>query len=109
MAAKGKLRYLKQLVHPEHLRAVPLNRLWLQLLAVFFLFSVVGYLVDLVYLKGQMPYAVVQLRRRTDRIVGTRRRRRVAVLDRAVAVVRFLFCGVERVQSEQVSRQHCHQ
>src|ERR1700721_1151218 len=59
MAAKGKLRYLKQLVHPEHLRAVPLKRLWSQLIGVFFLFSVVGFLVDLVYLKGQMPYAVV--------------------------------------------------
>jgi len=59
MAAKGKLQYLKELIHPEHLRAVPFNRLWLQLIAVFFLFSVVGFLVDLVYLKGQMPYAVV--------------------------------------------------
>jgi stage II sporulation SpoE-like protein len=59
MAAKSKLRYLKQLVHPEHLRAVPLKRLLSQLIGVFFLFSVVGFLVDLVYLKGQMPYAVV--------------------------------------------------
>jgi cytochrome c oxidase subunit IV len=59
MAAKGKLGYLKDLVHPEHLRAAPLKRLWLQLIAVFFLFSVVGFLVDLVYVKGQMQYAVV--------------------------------------------------
>jgi cytochrome c oxidase subunit IV len=59
MAAKGKLRYLTELIHPEHLRAVPFKRLWFQLIAVFFLFSVVGFLVDLVYLKGQMQYAVV--------------------------------------------------
>jgi hypothetical protein len=59
MAAKGKLWYLKDLIYPEHLRAVPLNRLWLQLLAVFFLFSVTGFLADLVYLKGQMQYALV--------------------------------------------------
>ena len=59
MAAKGKLWYLKDLFHPEHLRTVPFKRLWMQLIAVFFLFSVVGFLVDLVYVKGQMPYAVV--------------------------------------------------
>jgi cytochrome c oxidase subunit IV len=34
-------------------------RLWFQMIAVFFLFSVVGFLVDLVYVKGQMQYAVV--------------------------------------------------
>ncbi len=59
MAAKDKLRYLKELIHPAHLRAVPLKRLWFQMVAVFFLFSVVGFLVDLVYMKGQMQYAVV--------------------------------------------------
>jgi hypothetical protein len=59
MAAKSKLRYLKELIHPEHLRAVPFKRLWFQLIAAFFLFSVIGFLVDLVYLKGQMQYAVV--------------------------------------------------
>jgi Stage II sporulation protein E (SpoIIE) len=59
MAAKSKVRFLKELIHPEHLRAVPFKRLWWQLIAVFFLFSVVGFLVDLVYLKGQMQYAVV--------------------------------------------------
>ena len=58
MAAKGKLRFLKEFIHPEHLRAAPLKRLWTQLIGVFFLFSVVGFIVDLVYLKGQMPYAV---------------------------------------------------
>jgi hypothetical protein len=59
MAAKGKLGYLKDLVHPEHLRATPFKRLWSQLIAVFFLFSVVGFLVDLVEVKGQMQYAAV--------------------------------------------------
>jgi Stage II sporulation protein E (SpoIIE) len=59
MATKGKLWYLKDLVHPEHLRAARFQRLWLQLVAVFFLFFVAGFLVDLIYVKGQMPYAVV--------------------------------------------------
>ena len=59
MAAKSKLRFLEELVRPEHLRALPFKRLWSQLIGVFFLFSVVGFLVDLIYLKGQMPYAVV--------------------------------------------------
>jgi Stage II sporulation protein E (SpoIIE) len=58
MAAKGKHGYLRNLIRAEHLQAVPFKRLWLQLTAVFFLFSVVGFLVDLVYAKGQMPYAV---------------------------------------------------
>ena len=58
MAAKGKHGYLRNLIRTEHLHGVPFKRLWLQLIAVFFLFSVVGFVVDLVYLKGQMPYAV---------------------------------------------------
>jgi hypothetical protein len=36
-----------------------LKRLWVQLIGVFFLFSVVGFVVDLVYAKGQMQYAAV--------------------------------------------------
>ena len=59
MTEKGKLWYLKDLVHPEHLRIIPFKRLWIQLIAVFFLFFVAGFLVDLIYVKGQMPYAVV--------------------------------------------------
>ena len=59
MAAKGRLRYLDELIHPEHLRATPFKRLWSQLVGVFFLFSVVGFLVDLVYARGQMHYAQV--------------------------------------------------
>jgi serine phosphatase RsbU (regulator of sigma subunit) len=59
MAAKGKLWYLKALARLDHLRVVPFKRLWLQLVAVFFLFSVIGFVVDLIFAKGQMPYAVV--------------------------------------------------
>lgn len=58
MAAKAKPGYLRSLTRTEHLQGVPFKRLRLQLIAVFFLFSVVGFLVDLVYLKGQMPYAM---------------------------------------------------
>src|ERR1700749_4476683 len=58
MAAKDKLWRLVSFLRAEHLQSVPFKRLWLQLVAVFFLFSVVGFLVDLVYFKGQMPYAV---------------------------------------------------
>jgi hypothetical protein len=59
MAAKGKLWFLKEFFHPEHLRAAPFKRLWLQLIGIFFLFSVVGFLIDLIEVKGQMQYAVV--------------------------------------------------
>jgi cytochrome c oxidase subunit IV len=59
MAAKSKLWSPRDLIRTEHLQGVPLKRLWLQFTAVFFLFSVVGFLVDLVYAKGQMQYAAV--------------------------------------------------
>lgn len=59
MATKGTLSYLRALTRLDNLRTVPLNRLWLQLAAVFFLFSSIGFLVDLIEGKGQMPYAVV--------------------------------------------------
>jgi hypothetical protein len=58
MTAKGKQGYLKNLIGSEHLQDVPFKRLWLQFTAVFFLFSVIGFVVDLVYAKGQMQYAV---------------------------------------------------
>ena len=58
MAAKGKHGYLKSFISSEHLKGVPFKRLWLQLIGVFFLFSVIGFLIDLIYAKGQMPYAV---------------------------------------------------
>jgi stage II sporulation SpoE-like protein len=59
MAAKGKHWFLRNLIRVEHLQGVPFKRLWSQLIAVFFLFSVVGFLVDLIYAKGQMQYAAV--------------------------------------------------
>ena len=57
MAATSKLWSMRDLIRPEHLRTVPFKRLWSQLIAAFFLFSVVGFLVDLIYVKGQMPFA----------------------------------------------------
>ena len=42
MAAKGKHGYLKSFISSEHLKGVPFKRLWLQLIGVFFLFSVIG-------------------------------------------------------------------
>ena len=59
MAAHGKQGYFRGLIRTEHLHGVPLKRLWVQLIGVFFLFSVVGFVVDLVYAKGQMQYAAV--------------------------------------------------
>ncbi len=41
-----------------HLRQIPLRRLWVLLLAVFLLFSVIGFYVDLME-GGVLPYAVV--------------------------------------------------
>ena len=41
-----------------HLRQIPLRRLWVLLLAVFLLFSVIGFYVDLMA-GGVLPYAVV--------------------------------------------------
>lgn len=58
MAANGKPGYFRNLIRTEHLKDVPFRRLWLQLIAVFLLFSVIGFLVDLIYFKGQMPYAM---------------------------------------------------
>jgi hypothetical protein len=44
-----------------HFRQVPLRRLWVLLSAVFLLFSVIGFYVDLVVTNGEMPYAVVAM------------------------------------------------
>ena len=41
-----------------HFRSVPLKRLWVLIAAVFLLFSVYGFYVDLLY-RGVLPYAVV--------------------------------------------------
>ena len=59
MAAKGKLGHLKALLRVDHLRVVPFRHLWLEIAAVFFLFSAIGFLIDLMVAKGQMAYAVV--------------------------------------------------
>ena len=41
-----------------HFRSVPMKRLWILMVAVFLLFSVSGFYVDLMH-KGTLPYAVV--------------------------------------------------
>ena len=41
-----------------HYRSVPIQRLWVLIAAVFLLFSVFGFYVDLMY-RGVLPYAVV--------------------------------------------------
>jgi hypothetical protein len=41
-----------------HFRSVPIKRLWVLIAAVFLLFSVYGFYVDLMY-RGVLPYAVV--------------------------------------------------
>jgi len=51
--------YLKPSTRWAHFRAVPLKRLWVLLVAVFLLFSVIGFYVDLVQAKGTIPYVVV--------------------------------------------------
>ena len=51
--------YLKPSTRWAHFRAVPLKRLWVLLVAVFLLFSVIGFYVDLVQAKGAIPYVVV--------------------------------------------------
>jgi len=45
--------------HWNHLRAVPLKRLWVFMVAVFFLFSIIGPFSDMFLDNGVMPYAVV--------------------------------------------------
>ena len=51
--------YLKASTRWAHFRAVPLKRLWVLLVAVFLLFSVIGFYVDLVQTKGALPYLAV--------------------------------------------------
>jgi hypothetical protein len=45
--------------HWNHLRAVPFKRLWVFMVAVFFLFSIIGPFSDMFLDNGVMPYAVV--------------------------------------------------
>jgi Stage II sporulation protein E (SpoIIE) len=59
MADNEKPWLLRPSTRWRHFRAVPLNRLWVLLVAVFLLFSVIGYYVDLVEEDGRIPYLVV--------------------------------------------------
>jgi len=59
MAENDKPWLLRPSTRWRHFRAVPLNRLWVLLVAVFLLFSVIGYYVDLVEADGRIPYFVV--------------------------------------------------
>ncbi len=59
MAEKDKPWLLRSSTRWTHYRAVPLKRMWVLMTAVFLLFSVIGFYVDLNLSKGEMPYAVV--------------------------------------------------
>jgi hypothetical protein len=50
--------YRRTLTRWIHFRSVPTKRLWVLIAADFFLFSAVGFYVDLIY-RGVLPYAVV--------------------------------------------------
>jgi hypothetical protein len=58
MTEKDKPWYLRATIRWSHYRSVPFKRLWVLLVAVFLLFSVIGFYIDLTS-KGEMPYAVV--------------------------------------------------
>ena len=58
MAGKDKPWILRGATLWTHFRSVPIKRLWIQISAVFLLFSVTGFYVDLPY-KGVLPYAAV--------------------------------------------------
>ena len=57
MAANTKPWYWRPLAHWATFRAIPFSRLWLLLLAVFFLFAVPGFYSDISH-RGTSPYAV---------------------------------------------------
>ena len=59
MAEKDKPWLLRASTRWGHFRAVPFSRLWVLVAAVFLLFSVVGFYIDLNGETGEMPYAVV--------------------------------------------------
>ena len=58
MAEKQKSWFLRTSTRWTHFRMVPFKRLWVLMTAVFLLFSVIGFYVDLVQVNGQMPYVV---------------------------------------------------
>jgi hypothetical protein len=59
MAEEGKLWFLRSSTRWVHFRTVPFERLWVLMTAVFLLFSVIGFYIDLNGSMGKMPYAVV--------------------------------------------------
>jgi hypothetical protein len=59
LARKVKAWLLEPSTRWEHFRAVPLRRLWVLLVAVFLLFSVIGFYVDLVIARGRAPYVSI--------------------------------------------------
>ena len=58
MAGNDKPWILRGATLWAHFRSVPIKRLWILIAAVFLLFSVTGFYVDLLY-KGVLPYAAV--------------------------------------------------
>lgn len=59
MAEKDKLWILRSITRWTYFRRVPFRRLWVLMTAVFLLFSVIGFYLDINGSKGEMPYAVV--------------------------------------------------
>jgi hypothetical protein len=59
MVEKDKPWFLRTSTRWTHFRLVPFKRLWVLMAAVFLLFSIIGFYVDLVQANGQMPYQVV--------------------------------------------------
>ena len=59
MAEKVKQWLLRPSTRWVHFRSVPFKRLWVLLVAVFLLFSVIGFYIDLAETKGTVPYAAV--------------------------------------------------
>lgn len=58
MANSSQPWYLRTPRQWQHLREVPWKRLWMFVLAVLFLFSVIGFFQDLMH-QGTIPYAIV--------------------------------------------------
>jgi hypothetical protein len=58
MKLNHKAWYLAMPKRWVHLRYVPLKRLWVMIVAVFLLFTVIGFYYDLIA-KGEIPYAMV--------------------------------------------------
>jgi hypothetical protein len=56
MANKSTPWLLQPSTRWVHFRSVPFRRLWILLVAVFLLFSVIGFYVDLLETKGTLPY-----------------------------------------------------